>query len=925
MNYKDTLNLPHTDFKMKASLPQKEPDTEKLWQQMDIYSKIRAKRKGKPKYILHDGPPYANGDIHIGHVLNKTIKDIIIKYKTMQNFDSPYIPGWDCHGLPVEHQLFKVLTISKHEIKQIEFRKKAQKYAMGFVEIQREQFKRLGIFADWMRPYLTLNRQYEEAIIRSFAKLVKAGYIYQGLKPVNWCYSCETALAEAEVEYEDHTSTSIYVKFKVKGKENTYIVIWTTTPWTLIANVAIALHPDFDYATIETGKDTLIMAKELAESVMLKFGIKDYKIISTAKGKDLEGTIYEHPLGLRREGKVVLADYVSLEDGTGCVHTAPGHGVEDHITGLKYKLETIMPVDGKGNFTNDAGEFKGMNVHKADAKITEQLKNLNMLLFNENFTHSYPHCWRCKNPIIFRATEQWFMSVDKNGLRDKILTEIDKSIKWIPQQGRERIYTMLQSRPDWCLSRQRYWGVPIPVFKCNNCNKWICDAKLIGYFADIVATEGVDAWFAKDVKALIPAGYKCPECKAEDFTKGADIIDVWFESGVSHQAVLKKREVLHYPAELYIEGSDQHRGWFQTSLITAMAIEKKPPFKNVLTHGFTVDGNGKKMSKSLGNVVSPQEVIKDYGADILRLWVASCNYSEDVRISKEILARLTESYRKIRNTTRFMLGNLSDFSPGKDNVICKNMLSIDKWAIAKAQELLKESTQGYEKFQFHKVYRGVYNFCVVEMSNFYLDILKDRLYTFGQNSKERRSAQSAIYEILNILNVVIAPLLAFTAEEIYSHMPKLKGAPESVHLCLWPKVDESKIDQKLLEKWQKLIDIRANILKILEDKRADSVIGNSLEASIALYTDSQENYNFLQEYKDELPSIFIVSQVECHKSKDYPQEAVPCQGQELFVLAKKAQGDKCSRCWNRSITVGKNDKHPAICKRCTDVIAQGGL
>lgn len=931
MDYKDTLNLPHTEFKMKANLPQKEPQIVKMWQEGDIHSKIRARRKGKTKYILHDGPPYANGDIHIGHVLNKTIKDIIVKYKTMQNFDSVFIPGWDCHGLPVEHQLFQVLNISKHDIKQTEFRKKAHKYAMGFVEIQREQFKRLGIFGDWQRPYLTLSHPYEEAIIRSLAKLVKDGYIYKGLKPVNWCYNCETALAEAEVEYEDHTSPSIYVKFKVKElpkslakglkpETQSYIAIWTTTPWTLIANVAVAVHPDFDYAFVEIPGGVLIMAKELVSAVMQKLGKSKYKIISTAKGESLEGLIYDHPLGLR-EGRVVLADYVSLEEGTGCVHTAPGHGEEDYITGLKYDLDTIMPVDDKGNFSDEAGQFRGMNVHQADKKIIEELKRIKLISFNEEVTHSYPHCWRCKNPIIFRATEQWFMSVDKHNLRKKLLAEIDKNIEWIPQQGKERIYTMVQNRPDWCLSRQRYWGVPIPVFKCNKCKGWICDAKLIDYFADTVSQEGTDAWFLKDVKDLIPRGYKCPGCKGESFEKGTDIIDVWFESGVSHQAVLKKRETLHYPAEIYVEGSDQHRGWFQSSLITAVAIDKKSPYKSVLTHGFVVDGEGRKMSKSLGNVVSPQEVIKDYGVDILRLWVASCNYSEDVRISKEILTRLTESYRKIRNTARFLLGNLSDFTPGKDDVVYKQLLPIDKWVISKAHQLLKESTEHYEKFLFYKVYRIVYNFCVVSMSNFYLDILKDRLYTFGKNSLPRRSAQTAIYEILNILNSIIAPLLAFIAEEIYGYMPKKKGAPESIHFCLWPKVDDTKIDYKLLEQWQNLIGIRETVLKVLEDKRTRGVIGNSLEAAISLYTDSKEDYKFLKDYEEQLPSIFIVSQVDLNNTKSSPSEAVACEtNKKVLVLSKEAEGKKCSRCWNYNSTVGQNEKHPLICKRCIDVL-----
>ncbi len=908
MEYKDTLNLPQTKFPMKAGLPQKEPEMLKNWQDTDIYSQIRKLRKGAKKYILHDGPPYSNGDIHIGHTLNKTIKDIIIKYKTMQGFDCAYVPGWDCHGLPVEHQLFKTLKISKHDIDKVTFRKKAHDYAMGFVDVQRNQFKRLGIFADWDRPYLTLDKVYEEAIIRSFASMTAKGYIYKGLKPVNWCYSCETALAEAEVEYEDHTSPSVFAKFKIK--DNSYIVIWTTTPWTLIANVAVAVNPDFDYAIIETSQGQLIMAKALSEGVLQRTGIKDYKIIKTVKGKELEGTIYQHPFGLR-EGKVVLADYVSLEDGTGCVHTAPGHGEDDYLTGQRYKLETVMPVDEKGRFTEEAGEFKGQNVHKANAAIIEKLKSVNALLLEEDIAHSYPHCWRCKNPVISRATEQWFVAIDKHNLRKNVLNEINKNIQWIPREGKERISSMVENRPDWCLSRQRYWGVPIPVFKCDSCNTWICDAKLINYFADIVSKEGSDAWFIKTAAELIPAGYECPKCKGKTFIKGEDILDVWFESGVSHQGVLKKRAELDYPCEIYVEGSDQHRGWFQSSLITGVAIDNKSPYKSVLTHGFVVDGEGRKMSKSLGNVISPQDVSKVYGADILRLWVASCDYSEDVRLSDEILARLVESYRKIRNTARYILGNLYDFSPEKDVVEYKNLLPVDKWALAKAHELLKECQESYDCFNFHKAYRAIYNFCVLSMSNFYLDILKDRLYTFGQNSQSRRSAQSAIYEILNILTATTAPLLAFTAEEIYSYTPKRKDAPESVHLCPWPKTDEAKIDNELLDQWQRLSDIRQLALKVLEEKRTSGIIGNSLEAAVSIYTASGDDYDFLKKFEGQLTSIFIVSQVSVCKAKEH---------QKMLITATKAQGAKCARCWNWSAAVGENKKHPSICKRCAEVV-----
>ncbi|HEO63899.1 MAG TPA: isoleucine--tRNA ligase, partial [Candidatus Omnitrophica bacterium] len=710
MDYKDTLNLPKTKFSMKANLPQREPQTQKFWDEMDIYSCIQKAAKGKPKYIVHDGPPYANGNIHIGHALNKTLKDIIIKYKILQGKDSPYVPGWDCHGLPVEHQLFKELGIEKHEISQVEFRKKAHKYAMKFVEIQKEEFKRLGVFGRWNRPYLTLDYQYEEAVIRLFALLVEKGYIYNGLKPVNWCYGCETALAEAEVEYQDKVSPSVYVKFKLKEQDNSFILIWTTTPWTLIANAAVTVHPDLDYVVISNNGDNLILAKSLLDTVAKNCSLGDYTVVKTMKGSELEGKIYEHPFGLR-EGKVVLAEYVSREEGTGCVHTAPGHGQEDYLTGQKYGLETVMPVDETGAFKKgEAGEFSGMNVHKADEKIIERLKEKGSLIHSAAVTHSYPHCWRCKKPIIVRATKQWFMQIDKNSLRQRLLKLIKDDVRWVPAQGQERISSMVQNRPDWCLSRQRYWGVPIPVFECRSCKRPICDAKLINHFAGIVAKDGTNAWFEKDAKQLVPEGYKCPDCQSQDLKKGEDIIDVWFESGVSHHAVLKINNELSYPADLYLEGSDQHRGWFQSALITAVGADETIPFKTVLTHGFVVDGEGRKMSKSIGNVITPQEIIKDYGADILRLWVASCNYNEDIRISGQILTRLAEAYRKIRNTARFILGNLFDFDPEKDKVDYNKFLPIDKWAFLKLQELIKETDKYYESFQFHKVYRAAYDF-----------------------------------------------------------------------------------------------------------------------------------------------------------------------------------------------------------------------
>ena len=928
MEYKDTLNLPKTKFQMKANLADKEPQLNKYWHENDIYGRLLAQRKDAQRYVLHDGPPYANGHIHIGHVLNKTLKDIVVKYKSMRGFSCVYVPGWDCHGLPVEHQLFKELKIKKTDISKVDFRNKACDYAMRFVDIQRQEFKRLGIFGDWDHPYLTLDKGYEESIIRSLAELVKKGYIYKGLKPVNYCYDCETALAEAEVEYDDHTSPSVYVKFRIKDAGSKLkdvngeysILIWTTTPWTLMANVAVAVHPDLKYALISHEKGNIIVAEALATQVMQKIGIADYNIISVVKGTQLEGLTYTHPLGLR-EGKVVLADYVSMEEGTGCVHTAPGHGQEDYITGLRYSLPVVMPVDSKGRFTDLAGEFKGMNVHKADPEITRRLKDSGALLHEEKIRHSYPHCWRCKSPIIFRATEQWFMSIDHDHIRGKILDEISK-VQWVPQQGQERISSMVANRPDWCLSRQRYWGVPIPVFFCAKCRSWIADHDAMGFFADIVKDKGSNSWFQLDIKELLPDGYRCPHCKAQSscFEKGEDIVDVWFESGVSHQGVLKRIKSLSYPADLYLEGSDQHRGWFQSAIITAMAIDGHAPFRTVLTHGFVVDGEGRKMSKSLGNVTAPQDIIKHYGADILRLWVASSNYNDDVRISDTILARLTEAYRKIRNTARFMLGNLYDFDPDADLLAYDKLLEIDRWAISRVHSLMTDISSHYDDFKFHKVFHSIYSFCVTDMSNFYLDILKDRLYISAAGSIQRRSCQSAMYEIVKLMAVAAAPILVFTAEEIWQHMPRSKGMPDSVHMGTWPDNEDLKIDSDIESRWQRLIGLRDVVLKALETKRGAGLLNSSLEAMVEVYAGSDEIYRLFYDYRDMFAEIFIVSQAHLKKGEAGPDGFRLDTMPGISVAVAKAEGAKCQRCWNYSLTTGEDKADPAICKRCADIV-----
>jgi isoleucyl-tRNA synthetase len=935
MDYKNTLNLPHTKFAMKADLPKREPVLLKVWQDMDIYRLIRKEYKGKPKYILHDGPPYANGDIHIGHALNKTLKDIIVKYKTMQGYDSAYVPGWDCHGLPVEHQLFKELKINKYQISQIEFRKKAYDYALKYVSIQKEQFIRLGVFGDWQNPYLTLTPDYEEGILESLGALVRKGYVYRGLKPVNWCFRCETALAEAEVEYEDHTSPSIFVKFRLDDNDNylkdAFLLIWTTTPWTLIANVAVAVHPDFTYAYIKTDKGNLIIAKDLLDNVLSKAGIEKHEVIREISGRQLEGLAYTHPFGLRK-ARVVLADYVSREEGSGLVHTACGHGNEDYLTGIKYKLDIVMPVDTKGRFDASIIDFSGMNVYDANPLILEKLQKIGALLFSGEIRHSYPHCWRCRNPVISRATKQWFLNIDQADLRKRLLTTIEQDVEWIPVSGRERISAMVELRPDWCLSRQRYWGVPIPVLVCDKCREEILDPQVIDKFAEFSAREGSDAWFSRQVEDFLPQGYKC-KCGNDKFSKGPDILDVWFDSGVSHQAVLKKRQELEFPSALYLEGSDQHRGWFQSSLISSMCIEGKPPFKSVLTHGFVVDAEGKKMSKSLGNVISPFDIIKDYGADILRMWVASSDYNEDVRISKEILARLAEAYRKIRNTARFILSNLYDFNPDTDKVSYKNLRKIDKWILYGIQRLLLEPVnKAYDKFEFYKAYQAIYEFCNMELSTFYLDMAKGRLYTYAANSTERKAAQTAIYEILNVMVRLMAPVLVFTAEEIWQNMPKEKqdSPVTSVHLLGWPQRNPVFSQDSLFGKGQDIFEELKTIMALvpevnekLEEIRGKGEIGSSFDAKIKLLTKTEERYKFLESLKDDICEIFKVSQVEVTKQdKLDPNISRAANFSDIAILALKADGAKCMRCWNYDVSVGEFNTHPLICKRCMAVIGE---
>ena len=890
---------------MKGNLPDKEPGILKKWEDSDLYQAIRAKQKGKPKYILHDGPPYANGNIHIGHALNKTLKDIVIKFKTMQGYDAPYVPGWDCHGMPIEHQLFKEMKKTKHDVDQVKFRKLAHEFAVKYVGIQKVEFERLGIFGDWDNPYLTLKPEYEKAVVASFNKLAKDGYIYRGLKPINWCAKCETALAEAEVEYEDHVSPSIYVKF---NSESFAFLVWTTTPWTLVSNVAIAVHPDLKYVFVKTDSHgTLVLAEDLLEGVLKKLG-EAGSVIKTVKGRELEGIIARHPF-LNRASKVVLADYVSNEDGTGCVHIAPGHGQEDYEVGLKYNLPVVMPVDEKGRFRKIDSfevpeEIIGRPISEANDIVLKILSDKKALLISAKTEHSYPYCWRCHSPLIFRATKQWFLGVDKNSLRQRTLNEI-KGIKWVPDIGEKRISSMIELRPDWCLSRQRYWGVPVPILYCASCNSEVIDDSVMKKIEETFGAEGSDSWFAKGAESFVPQGFKCKKCGHGEFKKETDILDVWFESGVSHQAVLRINSNLGFPADLYLEGSDQHRGWFQTSILIGMGVEKASPFKNVLTHGFVVDGVGKKMSKSAGNVVSPQEVISKKGADVLRLWASSSSYFDDVRISDEILDRTVEAYRKFRNTAKYLLGNLYDFDPEKDSLAPEGLLEIDRWALSRLNSVVREVTGSFERFMFHEATSAIYKFCILDMSNFYLDILKDRLYTFGAGSKARRSGQIVLYKILSVLTRLMAPITPFTAEEIWGYFNKTG----SVHLADWPKAENCLIDADLEAGWQKLINLREEVLKALEEKRIAKLIGSPLEAKVVIAA-AKEKYEFLNKYLPDLRYIFIVSQVELVK------------GDKLNIRVLKADGKKCSRCWNWSPLVGKDQANPTLCERCSGVVTE---
>ncbi|MCI8500632.1 MAG: isoleucine--tRNA ligase [Oscillospiraceae bacterium] len=922
-DYNKTLNLTKTDFPMRAGLPQREPEMLKDFEQRGVYKKLMKKNEGKPNYTLHDGPPYANGNIHMGTALNKVLKDIIIRHKNMSGFQAPYIPGWDTHGLPIELKALKKDGVNPATISPVELRKLCREFAESFIDTMTGQFKRLGVIGDFEDPYKTLKPSFEAKQIEVFGEMAKKGYIYKGLKPVYWCTECGTALAEAEIEYEDDPCYSIYVKFNVADDKGVFskmgidpqkvsFVIWTTTTWTLPGNVAICLGPNYEYTLVKTGDEYLVMAKDLVDSAMKDAKVTEYETIGSFLGSELEYMKTAHPF-LDREPLVIVGDHVTLESGTGCVHTAPGHGVEDFEVCQNYKdIPVIVPVDSEGRLTELAGEFSGLLTDDANKAIAKKLEETGHLFALVKIVHQYPHCWRCKKPILFRATEQWFCSVDE--FKEDAVKAIE-TVNWIPEWGEDRIKGMVRDRSDWCISRQRTWGVPIPILYCKDCGKPLVNDQTIRAISDLFRAEGSDAWYIKEPSEFLPKDVVCG-CGCHEFTKETDIMDVWFDSGVSHAAVIDEREELSFPADLYLEGADQYRGWFQSSLLTSVAFKGVAPYKNVCTHGWVVDGEGRKMSKSLGNGVEPAEIVKQYGADILRLWVASSDYHADIRISPDIMKQLSEGYRKIRNTARYILSNLADFDPNADLVPAEKMPELDLWALHTLNELISKVEAGYNSFDFHVVYHAIHNFCVLDMSNFYLDIIKDRLYCERADSPQRRSAQSAIYLILSALTRLVAPILAFTSEEIWEAMPHLSSDDtESVLFNDMPKAIELPTDEGFVAKWDRIHQIRDEVNKALELKRNEKVIGKSLEAKVKLFC-TGELYAFLDVVKDELEDAFIVSQVELAEGTG--EVAAELDGLSITVV--KADGEKCERCWEYSTTVGSCAEHPTLCERCAGVV-----
>jgi isoleucyl-tRNA synthetase len=932
-DWKDTLNLPRTDFPMKANLQTAEPQALARWREMGLYERIREARAGRKKFILHDGPPYANGQIHIGTALNKVLKDMVVKSRSMMGFDAPYVLGYDCHGLPIELKVDRELGPKKREMSVADFRRACRAYASRFIDVMSVEFQRLFVFGDWDHLYMTMDFRYQAAIVRALGRFVEQGLVYKGKKPVHWCIHCRTALAEAEVEYDDHTSPSIFVEFQLSPESaaelsarvpalagrNVSVLIWTTTPWTIPSNLAVAFHPEYDYGAYDVNGTTVIVAEGLASRVAEQVGRNFGAPIAKMKGEVLERIRFQHPL-YARHSLGVLADYVTLEQGTGAVHTAPGHGSDDFMTGLKYGLDIYAPVGPGGHFVDNVELFGGQRVFDANPNIEAALKERGRLWHRSTFEHSYPHCWRCHNPVIFLATSQWFIALDGVGLknspenrslRDTALTAVDRDVRWIPPWGRDRLYNMLANRPDWCISRQRAWGVPIPAVDCSTCGEALLTPALVERAAAVFDTYGADAWYERPTGEFIPEGLRCPHCDGSSFERERDILDVWFDSGSSHEAVLPFRKELTWPADVYLEGSDQHRGWFQSSLLVGLGTRGRPPFREVVTHGFVVDEDGRKMSKSIGNTIAPQDIIKESGAEIVRLWVAMVDYREEVRVGKQILARVVEAYRKIRNTCRYLLANLYDFEPSAHLVRLEDMQEVDRYALARYGEVAAAALEAYDDYDFPVIFQRVNQLVTVDLSAFYADVSKDRLYTFAASSKARRSAQSAMYRIVDGLVRLLAPVLPVTADELWRHMPGKREA--SVHLAEFPEPAEvaAMTDQDLVARWERLIRVRNVVNAALEAKRQDKTIGTSLGARVAVRT-SGETAALLERYRDDLPMLFIVS--------DVALESGPGGDDTLEVGVERAEGQKCARCWRVVPQVSSSPGTEGLCDRCLAAI-----
>ena len=922
-DYNKTLNLPVTEFPMRAGLPTREPEALAKWQEEDVYGELMKLNEGKPSYILHDGPPYANGIIHLGTALNKSLKDFVVRYKNMTGYKAPFVPGYDTHGLPTELKARKAAGMKSGErISALELRRMCKDFAVNFAEEQRRQFERLGVLGEWDNPYLTLKPEYVAKQVEVFGEMANKGYIYKGLKPVYWCSDCQTALAEAEIEYAEDPCYSIYVKFPVKDDKGllsaagidaskAYFVIWTTTTWTLPANLAICLGPDYEYSVIKSDDEYYIMATELADGAMAAAEKTDYETVAKFKGRELEYMVARHPF-MERDSLIIVGDHVTLESGTGCVHTAPGHGVDDFEVCRRYpEIGMTVPVDSKGYMTEEAGMFAGVKTEEANKKIAVWLDENKYLFALKKIIHQYPHCWRCKNPILFRATEQWFCSI--SAFADKACDEIAK-VRWVPEWGEGRITGMVRDRSDWCISRQRTWGVPIPMFYCEDCGKEYISPESIKKVADIFRVKGADAWHELTASELMPEGAKC-ECGCTNFKKETDIMDVWFDSGVSHAAVCGNRDYLGTPADLYLEGADQYRGWFQSSLLTAVATTGVAPYKTVVTHGWVVDGEGKKMSKSIGNVIIPDDVVKQYGADILRLWVASSDYHADIRVSQDILKQLSEIYRKIRNTARFILGNISDFNPDTDMVPNAVLEEIDHWALMRLDEVVKTCREAYENFEYHIIFHAIHNFCVIDMSNFYLDVLKDRLYVEAKDSATRRAAQTAIYKILDTLCRLVSPILAFTADEIWQFMPHTSDcdARHVVYNAIPEASGEYDID--FMARWDRIHEMREDVKKALEIARAEKVIGAALDAKVTVFADG-ELYDFAKSVENMLKTVFMVSEFELVRGGEGSFKG---DVEGMSVTAEHATGEKCARCWSFG-KLSDDSEHPTICARCAAVV-----